>query len=194
MTRIGIDIDGTIYNFRDKLRDYIHETTGRPLEEMSIEANTWLFFDDQWGYSIEEYLAFIDQGVHDKEIFWRGEVYDNALWGVSELYRSGFEIVFITARGYHGLVDQCKMATEYWLNSHGFPYHELIIDSDKTKYDLDILIDDAPEHFFLRSQAGLDTLIYDQSWNRDLHDSPRAIGWIEVVDFVKEKFSTNVGN
>lgn len=187
MLRLGIDLDGVIYDFHTAFRKYVAKKKNKDVSELPM-ADTWFFFEEQWDMSLDEYLMYIDTGVRDKEIFWRGDPIPDSLYGVSELYRQGHDIVLITARGSDlGQGDDMyRHATEYWVNSQGFPYHELILDHDKTKYDLDLLIDDSGLNALSRKEKGLDTLIFSQPWNLSYQADYRVENWIEAVEFVKE--------
>lgn len=186
---IAVDIDGVCYNFVDKLRDYVIKKTGRPITDFP-DASTWWFFIEQWGMTLEEYIEWANEGLFENEIFWRGDQIENALWGVSELYKMGYYIKFITARGggKPDITNKCEQATYYWLNNNGFPYDEVVVSYDKFAYKYDLLIDDSPSNYEACTAAGLNVLVFDQAWNRHLEDAPRAKDWIQVVEYVKENF------
>jgi hypothetical protein len=159
--------------------------TGRPESDFP-PADTWMFFTEQWGITLDEYIDWANLGVAEQKIFWKGPQIENALWGVSELYRLGYYIKFITARGggKPEPTEQCRRATKYWLDSNGFPYDEVIVSYDKTSYDYDILIDDSPGNYESCVADGKNILVFDQAWNRHLTDAPRAMDWIEVVKYI----------
>lgn len=187
--KIAIDLDGVCYNFVDTLRAFVMEKTGRPATDFPA-ANTWWFFIEQWGMTMEEYIDWANQGLYENKIFWRGEQIQDALWGVSELYRQGYYIKFITARG-GGKPEPtkvCEKATYFWLESNGFPYDEVIVSYDKSSYSYDLLIDDSPSNYETCVKDGKHVLVFDQAWNRHLTDAPRAIGWREVIEYVNTNY------
>jgi 5'(3')-deoxyribonucleotidase len=188
MARIGIDIDGVCYDFVDALRNYIHKKTGRPLHEMP-DSHHWLFFQEEWGYSVDEYHKFIHEGVLDLDIFWRGKIYEGCKESLEYLfYKLNHEIVFITARVFDGIKNYCKYATEYWVMSHGLPYSCIIVDNDKTNKPIDILFDDSIYQIESRILHGEKAVIFDRPWNQEETHVERVLNWEDLVRYVEEKF------
>lgn len=189
MARIGLDIDGVAYRFVDTLRTYIHGKTGKPLEEMP-PATTWDFFEDQWGITADEYVEFVVQGVKDKVIFWTGEIEQDVVKAVESLRNLGHEIVFITARKFKGIEDLCVLATEYWLNSNGVYYDEVIVSNDKTGHNLDILLDDSPAQIQNQVVHGGHAVVFNQPWNADMPHRERVYSWKDFVLYVASTFES----
>lgn len=188
MIQIAIDLDGVCYNFIHTLREYLILKTGKPRSAFPPEV-TWWFFLNEWEMTMDEYIHWTTIGINENEIFWRGPEIPDALWGVQELYRAGYYIKFITARGSRkpDIAKKCEQATLFWLNSHGFPYDEVIVSSDKTNYEFDLLIDDSPTNQAECVASNRNVLIFEQPYNQDVV-GPRAKNWFEVVQYVKEKF------
>lgn len=193
--RLGIDVDGVLYEFVESYRNWLCKLTGRPASDFP-DAESWSFYKEQWGLTSAEYIDILVQGVNAKEVFWRGNRVPGSLEAVTQLYREGYEIVIITAREYDGILTHPRFATEHWLGINGYPYHELIVSHDKTKaeYNLDILIDDSPTNLENHGAAGLRAVAFDQRWNHLLKDHERCIGWPGVIEFVHENFPLNVAN
>jgi 5'(3')-deoxyribonucleotidase len=189
MARIGLDLDGVVYRFVDKLRDFIYETTGRPLDEMP-PALVWDFFKLQWGYTTAEYKQFVIDGVNDLQIFWRGDMYEGAAEAINYMYKvRKDEIVFITSRHYTGVEKLAEHATFYWINNvAGLPYNELIFADDKTGYNLDVLFDDAPHNIEGLTAHGERVVAFDQPWNMHLTQADRVYGWKGLLDYVETHF------
>lgn len=194
--RIGIDLDGTVYNFVDQFRLYVHNSTGKPMSEMP-PANTWEFFSDQWGIPAKEYHSLMRKGVEDGEIFWKGEAFPNAIDTINKMYEERLdEIIFVTSRGAHGgLITQelALEATRSWLNSVGVNYDQLILTDNKDQLDLSILIDDAPYQIEKAIVAGQDAIIFDQLWNQHMtYVRQRAFGWDHVYTILQENYPVDV--
>lgn len=187
MARIALDCDGVLYRFVPALRDFIFISTGRPLEEMP-DADNWSFYENQWGYTLEEYKDFMIKGLEANMLMWYGEEEENASWGVKELYNIGHHITVITARNFPGYEDMGRWSTEYWLASHNIPYHDLILSSKKIGYGFDCLIDDAPHNIAQLTEAGECAVIFDQPWNRHVEHEHRVYDWIDVVNFIEKTF------
>lgn len=194
--RIGIDLDGTVYNFVDQFRMYLHNSIGKPLEEMP-PANTWNFFSDQWGIPAKEYHQLLRKGVEDGEVFWKGEAFPNAIETINKMYEQRLdEIVFVTSRGAHGKIvsqEQALKATKSWLDSTGVCYDYLLLTDEKDKLDLSVLIDDAPYQIEKAILAGQDTIIFDQLWNQHMtYVRQRAYGWTHVYDILEANYPVDV--
>jgi 5'(3')-deoxyribonucleotidase len=189
MARIGLDIDGVSYRFVDTLRQYIHEKTGKPLSEMP-PADTWDFFEDQWGISADEYIQFVTDGVRDRVVFWEGPVEEKCKEVVHTLRTLGHEVVFITARRFKGIESLCEMATKYWLDSNQIEYDEIIISNDKTGHNLDILLDDSPAQIESMVLHGGKALVFDQPWNQNLLFVDRVYGWVDFMFYILNNLET----
>jgi 5'-nucleotidase len=189
MARIGLDLDGVTYRFVEALRLYIHQTTGRPLEEME-PAQTWDFFKHQWGYTSAEYIEFVKQGVSDGKIFWQGDLFENAKESIDYLYHErGDDIIFITSRSFPGVENLCKHATQYWLNNQAeLPFDEIIYADKKYGYQLDVLFDDAPHIIEDVGSHGEKVVVFDQPWNAHLIYPDRVYGWKGVMEYVESHF------
>lgn len=186
MTTIGIDCDGVVYDFQAALRDYICAETKQTPDKFP-PAESWEFFVDQWGLTYEDYAGFISRGIANQKIFWQGTPIPGAIAGVTALFKAGYTINFITARGGFADRTRCQWATASWLDEWGFPYHDIIYSEVKTLSEIDVLLDDAPQNYLDRINKGMKAVVFDQPWNRHLTDAVRVNGWSEAVQyFVKE--------
>lgn len=187
MARIGVDVDGVCYDFISALRKYINETTGKPLHEMP-DAKCWDFFEEQWSIDASQYVKLVTDGVSDGKLFWNGDIYPGCLKAISKLKDMGHEIVFITARKFHGIEAICEQATISWIEKNRLPYNKIIVDNDKTGYDLDILIDDSPNQIENHVLHGEHAVVFDQPWNTEIKYCDRVYGWDHVVTYVEKYF------
>jgi hypothetical protein len=86
----GVDLDGVVYCFTEAMARYIHETTGRPLDELG-PATCWEFYED-WGYTLAEFLHFFEDGANARCIFLEGEPMPGALPAIGALKSAGHTI------------------------------------------------------------------------------------------------------
>ncbi len=166
--RVGIDLDGVLYDFVGALRDYagMHNAP---------EARRWEFYED-WGWTREKFKEVCDAGVGDGEIFWRGSPIDGAVELTHALKAAGHRVVIVTARDF-GSAGASRNATRSWLRAWGFHYDELHFAEDKTQFNLDWMLDDSPhvaEQF--RGHPKTRFVLMDQPWNRHIEGGLTVLG------------------
>src|SRR5262245_11851431 len=123
--RLGLDMDGCLYSFDGALREFIHTSTGRPLEELP-DPDNWDFFMNQWGYSLDEYIELVIKGINAGHIFRVGEPEEGCVDVINGLRADGFEVVFLTSRsGFGQTKDTCRQHTWEWLCEHGIGFDGL---------------------------------------------------------------------
>jgi 5'(3')-deoxyribonucleotidase len=180
--RLGIDLDGVIYNFVDEFRAYYSEKIGVDIDSLS-EPTSWEFYRD-WGMTDEEYFTNLGLAAIHSKVFRHGEIYPNARESILKLKEMGFEIVIITARYLSNNPDHMKIIennTRNWLVDNNVAFDELIIDNDKTRHGLDILIDDNLSNVEALLIAGAYGYVFDRPWNRNSISFPRVMGWYDLV-------------
>lgn len=187
---IGCDLDGTGYNFVDRLRKFINMHSGKPIREMP-PAKSWNFFSDQWGLTLAEYNEFLMEGVRQDYIFRYGDPIKGFKEALDYFHNVREDrIVIITSRKIVGLEDACMLATKTWLDEQEIAYDDIILTDNKLEVDFDILIDDGPHHIEEVILQGKEAIIFDQMWNRAL-TSPRGKGWPEIIEYVNKVLPVN---
>ncbi len=181
--RVGVDLDGVVYDFVGALRSYIHRTTGRPLASMP-PADSWEFWSKQWKLDKEEFLRFYRDGILDGFIFSEGAPFPQAVESARELVALGHELHIVTSRAIPGAEDEARAATVDWLRRIGFPYESLTIASDKASVPTDIFIDDSMENYDRLDKAGHFPWLYTQMWNAS-HPGRRVLSWGEFSGIVQ---------
>lgn len=180
--RLGLDLDGVIYDFPTEFRNLVAADRGVDPESLASPVK-WSFYED-WGMSDEEYFGTMGKAAIQGKVFKDGNIYPQALENVNKLRDLGYEIVIITARHVVNDVDKMniiKKNTEDWLIKNNVPYDELIIDNDKTRHNLDILIDDNLANIESFVMAGGMAYVFDQPWNRNNTFYSRVNGWNDCV-------------
>ena len=146
--RVGIDLDHVVYPFTDVVAHYVHEATGRPLDELG-PSTRWEFYVD-WGYSLDEFLRLFAEGVDAGCIFGRGGPLPGAVPALRTLKALGHSLHVVTDRS----VGRCSQAsTEAWLAEHHVPYDSVTYTSDKTVVRTEVFIDDRPENVLALREA-----------------------------------------
>ena len=165
---VAVDIDGVLYEFVEVLRRWRHITYGIPLADMpdpgvyDIEA--------AWDMEPGSLVSDMIQGVKDGVIFWRGEAHEAGLRGLRALRETGCRIALVTSRALPGVEELCQQATEAWLASIGLvlgvDYDDLVVvASDKTTIDWDLLIDDYEKNVRAGVSVGRHAVLLNRGWN-----------------------------
>ena len=143
--RIAIDIDDTLYSFRDAARQVLSElaSTGIYARNPSLAQalytpwTQWRTPHDILGDEIWNEVIAV---VHDDEMILSRIPYDYAVETLLDLGAGGHEFVYISNRA-----TSTAEATRQWLSNNGFPYGELVVmDGAKAQrmIDCQYLIDD----------------------------------------------------
>lgn len=180
--RLGLDLDGVIYNFVDEFREYYSIEHGLDPEELS-EVTRWEFYRD-WGMTDEEYFIELGKAAINSKVFTKGEPYPHAQEQILRLKELGFEIVIITARNVSNNPTHMELIhknTAQWLIDQNIAFDELIIDNDKTRHNLDILVDDNIWNVEAQMLAGKTGYVFDRPWNREENIYLRVMGWYDLV-------------
>lgn len=181
---IGWDLDGVLYPFVDSLRDYIHHTTGRPLDSMPPAA-TWNFAEQQWALSADEFLEHFRNGVRDGAIFRQGTPCPGGVEAMTALVEAGHRIVIVTDRRLPGVEQTAEENTRAWLAEHDVPHDELVFSRDKTVVRTDVFLDDRDVNYDALAASGLSVpWLLTRPWNQH-HPGRRVESFSEFVKVVE---------
>lgn len=182
--RVGHDVDGVSYQFVNELRSYACTKYGFDASTLP-DAACWDFAMDQWGWTVAEFLERYAAGVLDQHIFWTGEPYPGAVEGMRRIEAAGHHIVVVTARAIPGIdTELAESATRHWFETHGIPFHELHISSDKTGFDTDAFIEDHEVNYDALDAAGQNPYLITRDWNAHRTDVRRVNTFAEFCDAV----------
>lgn len=177
--RIGVDLDEVVYPFVDVFALWVHETTGRPLEELGT-AQRWEFYED-WGYPLDEFLRLFAAGVDAGFVFRKGLPAPGALDALHTLKRAGHSLHVVTDRS----IGSCAQAsTEAWLQEHKVPYDSITYAADKTIVRTDVFVDDKPENVLALREVGCAAFMWDNG-RKDQAEFPvewTVRSWGEFVE------------
>lgn len=204
--KIGIDIDGVIYNFPEALRLYLIENRGRKREDLP-NPTCWDFFVEQWNVSLSDYLEIYNS--ESEFLFTRGpKIKDYKLQALNRLKEMGHEIILITNRvihhpdlwTYQERLYRAETYTRVWLDNNLVPYDELHLGHEKTKSALcvDYHVDDHWVNLDLMKAANsnLKTLLYRRPYNDFISENYSSIssldelGTIVMADSVGKRICT----
>jgi uncharacterized HAD superfamily protein len=183
--RIGLDMDGCLYNWDAAIRALIVERFGI---EVPV-STTWDFIKEYAGAEAWRWVWKPKQVVR---MFSEGRAYPGAAEGAAAL-RAMTDQLFVISSGPSESTDP-KTA---WLEKQGIEYDRLIrldFGVPKTAIPCDLYVDDGPHVAeqvvrakFKQWEPRL--ILVDRPWNQDVEDHPRmhrARGWEEVVRVARD--------
>ena len=125
LTRVGIDIDGPMYELYTAVTDIVG---------METQLQEWEFYRE-WGWTEEEFNEFYADAILNKDLLNRVPASYGVKTTMELLKNMGYELVLCTVRGV-GLADEIKDAAQQqtvdWLQQNKVPYDELIFSTNKT--------------------------------------------------------------
>lgn len=194
MFRVGIDLDGVVFNFADSLRRYLkHAGHHNKYDIGEGETSTWDFYKD-WGLTLDEFVKHCHDGV-DAGFVFRGGQRDGATEAIRRIRSFGHSIHIITDRAFGATPKASQRATLEWLAEHDIPYDSLHFSADKTIVETDYFVEDKLENYDKLEAAGVETYLVNRPWNKEVGDKRRRISGIaEFAHVIEEKtfdFSLN---
>lgn len=198
--RIGLDLDGVVYDFVAAHRDYLTAESDHDVDVLELlpEPTSWSVWDC-WPISRETWQRTFDEGVACGAIFTGGHryAYPGAVEAVQGLAWVGHDIHVVTHRPARAVA-----ATAEWLADVNLPHTSLTFAADKSTVPVDVMIEDNVDNALAVVNAGGRAILFDRPWNRtwkfdgqvadvDEHadvKSTRIIRchtWEDVIDVVK---------
>lgn len=180
--RLGIDLDGCVFDFTSSLRYFIHKTTGRPMSELGPPMS-WNFFTDDWGYTLEQYLKFCDDGVDAEVVFKYGPPMPDSVQTLRRLRDKGHSLHIITDRSFG---HRSQENTKEWLSDWCVPFDTLTFSKDKTVVPTDAFIDDRPKNIVELRAVGCKAYLYAINDRQDQKEFIQQYGNDMVIDSWRE--------
>ena len=177
--RIGLDLDGCLYNFEDSVRQYL-AGHGYPRELMP-DPERWSFHED-WGLTLEAFKTTCNRGVNDGVIFNYGRPYDGVTESVQRIRDAGHTIHVITAR-FYGEPGVAQMLTVSWLARYSIPFDTITFSHDKTVVPTDFMIEDNIRNYDALEEAGTCAVLMDRAWNRGTPEDYRRLRAFDMPHF-----------
>lgn len=179
---LGLDLDGVCFNYTGALRDFLCSDRGHSPEDLP-DPTDWDFTG--WPLNgLEDYKVAHTAAVVSG-IFASGSIIEGASESLWRLSNAGADIHIITNRfvgpGHHKLVvDQ----TMEWLDNHDIPFGGISFIKDKTKVDVDVLLEDAPHNLLDMMEVNKAVIAFDTLYNRHV-DCPRVMNWVEAEEMIR---------
>ena len=154
---LAVDVDGVISNTGKKLAEILSNINGKKINHSDIITYNL----ELWGLPKYSHKKFFN-----KEFYKSLEPVEDSREVINCLYEDNF-VVLITARDQYPNV---MSDTNNWLMENGFLFDKLIQSRNKVgpmkHYKLDYLIDDFYGNCSDLAKEGMDSLLFEQPWNR----------------------------
>ena len=192
---IGIDIDDTLTDIRDKLNlaaeKYANELgkENKNEEDKYVEDNNnGNVYQIKYGFTYEElkyFLTVIHQGITKKE-----EPRKNCVEIIRKLHNEGHKIYIITARDSEFHEDPYKLSKD-WLDKNNIYYDELIVNARNKlevcqRKNIDLFIDDQLANCTKLSEAGIKVIRITEYNDIQHGDIINKKNWNEIYNYIKE--------
>ena len=192
---IGIDIDDTLTDIRDKLNlaaeKYANELgkENKNEEDKYVEdSNNGNVYQIKYGFTYEElkyFLSVIHEGITKKE-----EPRKNCVEIIRKLHNEGHKIYIITARDSEFHEDPYKLSKD-WLDKNNIYYDELIVNARNKlevcqRENIDLFIDDQLANCTKVSEAGIKVIRITEYNDIQHGDIINKKNWNEIYNYIKE--------
>lgn len=184
--KLGIDVDGVMYDFVDSWLNA--PTTIEYMMDKGIPYpddpafHTW----DDWermGFTLQGFLETCVRGVDDGVIFRYGAPFDGVVDVIEALRDEGHAIHIITHRTFGKKSVQNTME---WFNEYEIPFDTFTFAEDKTIVGVDLLLDDRDKNYEQSVKEGIPCVLMDRDWNQHVKFAPRVSDWYEFHEYVHE--------
>jgi FMN phosphatase YigB (HAD superfamily) len=183
--RVGLDLDGVLYNFGDSCKRYLdHIGKGHLWKSGPTPDPYWEWYKD-WGWSSDEFVQFCNDGV-DAGFIFSGPTRPGATEAVDAVVEQGHEIIIITDRQFGSSPINSHRATADWLEEHQIWFDELWFSADKTCTQTDIFIEDKWQNAVALEAAGTPCVLINRPWNKDYEYHWRIDDVTEYPRIVKD--------
>lgn len=177
MAHIGCDLDGVLYPFTECARVVVADHMGCDPLDLE-EAKVWDFMTEQWGMDQRKFWDIWFKDVARGTAWCRLPPAPGSVEGLKRLQKKGHTTHIITSRK-GGEVNTVK-----WIQEHKIPYDTLHIGRDKTRVNVDVLVDDWERNWQEVTEAGGRVLLWDQPWNAHVLGAERVYNWNDVLEAV----------
>ncbi len=174
--RVGVDLDGVVYDFTEAMRSYLAIYHGYDRAKLPDppQWHTW----ESWGLTQAQFTDYFAQGVEAGHVWWTGEPEPGAVDALEDLRNEGHTIHIVTHRNNMGATGMAN--TSLWLEQHCVPYDSLTFSRFKTDLKTDIFLEDNVDNYLALEVSGVVPVLMDRPWNsRD----PRALRFRSVRNF-----------
>jgi 5'(3')-deoxyribonucleotidase len=186
----GVDLDGVVADFYERIREIAAEWKGVPVESLTPNVQYGL---PEWDLVPGEYNRIHRFAVTQRDLFATMKPIKGAPQSIRRLGTEGVRIRIVTYRLFTGVrhFHQTAVAqTVKWLDANGIPYWDLCFMRDKGEVAADVYIEDTPHNIKDLREGERPVIVFSNSTNLDVPDEPggRANGWAEAEEMVRARY------
>ena len=185
--RIGIDVDDTITNSYDIIFDLIGKVYNKDSDKLKADGVT--YYD-----VMEDHVNFpnYDKVILDNfdNIMPNVSLKENARDVINKLHEDGHQIIIMTARSDKEYSNP-YIITYLYLVKHDILFDKIFVNmNDKgalcKEQKIDLFIDDSVRNCESAINNGINTLLFDNTFNKENNDIRRVYNWNEVYKIINE--------
>lgn len=192
--RIGIDIDDTLTDVKDKLQLAAFEyakSLNKKIKNKDLGIvdvnNDGNIYQKKYNFTYEELKHFL--GSIQDEITNNAVPRPDCVDIIKQLHKEGNEIYIITARDYEFHEDP-YLQSEAWLKENNIYFDKLIVNArDKKRVclenNIDLLIDDSISNCLNASSAGIQTLMIGND-KEVLNGIRNFDNWKQIYEYIRK--------
>lgn len=157
--RIGFDLDGPVHGFIERCNE-IRMAQG----ESQFAIGKWHFYRDV-GMTDADWVAWCNKAADEGHLFTAPPL-PGAVESMRRVKEMGHTVVVATDRSFGSLPVVSEKLTHQFLETYfeGL-YDEVHFGPDKTKYNLDMMVEDKWENFIDLLNVGTDAYLISKPWN-----------------------------
>jgi len=188
--KIGIDLDGVIFDSEKNFRVYAELFDVQVLKRNSIINNQELLFQNRYRWTEEEIQEYFNR--YQEKIALESNLMPGAKEVIELLKQEGHQLVIITARGgmNKNMIDIAKKTLKENKMDIFDNYYFAVKDKADfcEKENIDIMIDDSYEHCKKISERKIQAIYLKDAPSYDLENEYTKVlyNWGEIYRYIKE--------
>jgi len=183
---LGLDLDGCVANFIERMREIYAEWSGRDIATLS---NVPTYGFNEWGLVPGEYDRLHRFAVTQRELFSTMDPLPGAPAALRRLSAEGVWIRIATHRLFISYFHEpAARQTIRWLENHGIPYRDLCLIRDKSAINADLFIEDSVSNIIKIEARHCPTICITNSTNSGEEVPERADNWVEAEKKIRAKY------
>lgn len=183
---LGLDLDGCVANFIERMRQIYAEWSGKDIESLD-EDPTYGF--SEWGLVDGEYDRLHRFAVTQRGLFETMNPLPGAPSALRRLSAEGLWIRIATHRLFISYFHEpAARQTIRWLENHGIPYRDLCLIRDKSSIRADLFVEDSIPNIVKIEEVNCPTICITNSTNVGINVPERANDWTEAETMIRKRY------